>query len=214
MAQSKVAICNLALAALGADPIRDFDENNKRARQCDVFYDTVRDRLLSKHDWSFARNVKKLMMLVQEDFVVPDGEYVYQLPADCKKPRDVTPFGQHAYWRVQADRLYCQQTGTNVFLKYTRLEDNVDVFTDEFIEVLYLNLAVAVGPSIVSNWKLISELKQQAKMAWDENIVIDSDIGSEYRHYDETPESDTFVTPDRSTPSTSNLRYPYETTQT
>ena len=63
MIYSKIGICNLALAAIGEDSIRDFADGNKRARMCDVFYETTRDYLLGQFDWAFARRQQALQQL-------------------------------------------------------------------------------------------------------------------------------------------------------
>ena len=71
--KSKIGICNLALAHLGADSIRSFEETNKRARMADVFFDQVRDYLLSKFDWPFFRMRKRYRVYTHISYLLTAG---------------------------------------------------------------------------------------------------------------------------------------------
>ena len=164
MAISKIQICNLTLASLGEDSIRSFDENNKRARLCDVFYDITRDFLLSKFDWPFARTFRNLNEVLVE-FDVPDGVSVYQLPTDCETPRDIHPIGSRRHWYVQGNKLYVKTSdGTGVGLYYTRKETNQALFTATFSNLLAVGLSVRLCAPITQDKKLARDLLQQYNM--------------------------------------------------
>ena len=197
MAHSKIQICNIALASLGAGPIRAFDEDNKRARMCDVFFDICRDLLLSKFDWPFAR---KYVQLQQVDagallLEVPDSEYVYQLPADCRTPRDLQKRGNDVPWRVMGDKVYCMLE-EDVYLFYTSQETNFALFTDTFANLLAMLMAVRMGPALTQDKDLVKSLTAQYGLAQAEAWESDANIGDNYREYDEDPNNDTFVNPD------------------
>jgi len=195
MAHSKISICNLALAALGADPIRAFDENNKRARMCDVFYDMSRDLLLAKFDWPFARVYASLNQVDTTSMTVPDNQYVWQLPVDCMTPRTIQQLGSKDRWRVMGDKIYCDLSD-EVYLYYTKKITNPSLFTDTYVALLTLRLAVSMGPAITSDKKLVELLQTQYSIAQAESWESDANIGNDYRAYDEDPENDTFVSAD------------------
>lgn len=192
MAKSKVEICNVALALLGAASIRDFNEDNKRARMCDAFYDFTRDYLLSKFDWPFARRLVKLQQVVITD-PVPDGWYVYQLPADCATPRDIQPSGSRDKWYIAGKQLYCQQSA-DVYLRYTRYETNSAFYSDPFCNILALGTAVKLCIPLTQDKALSRELATLFTFDLNEAMENEANIGSEYREADNDPNLDTFVT--------------------
>ena len=118
MPSSKIHICNIALASLGAQSIRSFDEDNKAARMCDTFFDSTRDYLLSKFDWPFARAMAKLQAIDTSAETLPPGYTAYGLPNDCRTPRDILPPGSRQSWELIGDRIYTEVAG-DIFLQYT-----------------------------------------------------------------------------------------------
>ena len=194
MSHSKIDICNLALAALGEAPIRDFNENNKRARMCDIFYDSTAAYLLSKFDWSFARAYKTLQQLDLPVEEVPVGLYAYQLPDDCKTPREIAPLGSRDRWEVMADRVFTSKTEASLY--YTKRDVIVTLYTDGFASLLYILLAVRMSPAITQDKNLTKVLYDQYLRERQDCWESDANIGNQYRQYDEDPNNDTFINPD------------------
>lgn len=195
MAYSKVNISNQALALMGAAPIRDFTENNKRARMADVLFEPSRDLLLSKFDWPFARKYKELNQLDLSAEDTPWGEYGYSLPSDCITPRDIWPKGSNDSWHIIGEVLFCNQDAVGLF--YTGRVDSAAKYSDTFADLLALRMAVKMCPAITQDKRLTAELKQQYKEETFEAWETDANIGNDYRAYDEDPNNDTFVDPDR-----------------
>jgi len=193
MAYSKINICNMALAALGADPIRSFSESNKRAKQCEIFYDLVRDYLLFKFDWGFARGFKKLQRL--EDIDTPEGTYAFGLPADCKIVRDLYPRGSKQWWDILNGAFICRVTeGAQIY--YTRNVETPTQFSDAFAYLLSLLLAVKLAPSIARSSSTTKALYEQYMREEVDAWEADASQSNDYRPADEDPERDTFVFPD------------------
>jgi len=198
---SKVGICNQALAILGADLIRDFDESNKRARMSSTLYETQKDYLLTKYDWGFAKKFKQLNQLDLDDDVVPTGMYPYQLPSDCRMVRDVYPRGTRDKWYVMQRVLYSSidSTAPNtdpISIFYTSNDTPVNEFTDTFADILALRLAIKMGPSITQDKTLVRALAEQYKIDIHEAVEPDANQGNYYREPDEDPNYDSFVNPD------------------
>lgn len=211
MAVSKIEICNVALAMLGADAIRSFDEKNKRARMSDVFFDFTRDYLLTKFDWPFAKRFVKLQPLddtvtiggITTDRVVPDGMYPYQLPADCHTPRDMHPPGSKDPWDVMEDVFYCKVEPTEesaVYLYYTSAQIDVSKYSRTFNNLLALGLALKMCPAITQDKQLTAALGEQFAIEQQNAWESDANIGNMYREHDEDPNNDSFVYPDGVTP--------------
>ncbi len=206
LAVSKIDICNLALAMLGAEAIRDFSEPTKRAHMSEIFYDYARDYLLSKFDWPFARSLNKLNPIAPAVLEVPNGQFAFSLPADCITPRDMYPQGSSTWWEVIGDLLYCKQE-TDVYLYFTKRITDSTKFSYTFVNLMALAMAVRMGPAITQDKKLTGTLYQQfvneQRDAWES----DANVGNTYRESDEDPNNDTFVNPDAPIPQVFNPRY-------
>lgn len=192
MAYSKIKICNMALAAVGADQIRSFSENNKRARQCEVFFDLVRDYILFKFDWGFARRFVKLQQLA--DVETPPGIYAYGIPADCKIVRDLYPRGSKEWWEVTGDTFLCRFTD-NVYIYYTGRCDEPVKFSDAFAYLIALLLAVKIAPSLTKNASTTKALYEQYLREEADAMEADASQSNDYRPVDEDPNFDSFVFP-------------------
>ena len=79
---SIVEICNNALVLkLGASRIVSLTENTVNAREVNAVYESIRDKELRKHAWSFS--IKRVEL--PEDATAPAYNFAHQytLPADC-----------------------------------------------------------------------------------------------------------------------------------
>ena len=73
-------VCNMALAYLGKGRIASIDEQTEQARQCKLFYDYTKQRLLREYTWGFA---KRIVQLAELDTVNPFYKHVYAYPNEC-----------------------------------------------------------------------------------------------------------------------------------
>ena len=195
MAYSKVSICNIALSMLGAAAIRDFNESNKRARMCDVFFDQVSGFLLMKHDWPFARKFVKLKEVVPEIGTVPTSMKAFALPLDCKIPRDIQPKGNRIRWEQVGSTIHVSATLEEVGLYYTANDISVAQFSDGFATVTALGMASRMCMAIAQDKAFAKSLKEE--FVFDQNDVYETEanVGNEYKDPDDVPENDTFVNP-------------------
>lgn len=194
MARSKIEICNIALGLLGADSIRSFSEDNKRARMCELFFNFTRDALLAKFDWPFARNVVKLQNVVT-DTPVPVGWQICQLPSDCATPRGIEPEGSQYKWYVLGDTLVTNKIGS-VYLRYTRIEENVLKYSPVFCNLVALGTAIKLCLPITQDKRLFDGLNKIYAEIDLETMESEANIGSEYREHDNDPNVDSFVNVD------------------
>ena len=189
----------MALALLGAQSIYSVNDQNKRAKMADRFYDMSRDYLLTRFDWPFARKIAQIQPVAEGEIDLPTGNYAYKLPADCRAPRDFYPPGSDDYWYVISDYFVCLIPGgsQDIFITYTAQEVDNAKFSDTFSELLSVLLAVKMCPAITQDKELFKSLYgqyiQESRDCWES----DANIGNMYREHDEDPEEDTFVNPDK-----------------
>ena len=190
MSYSQVSISNLALALLGEAPIRDFDEDNKRARMCQTLFVPTRDYLLSNFDWPFARAYRKLEeLIIPEEEQLP-GKHAYALPANCRVPLTIEPNTGHVSWEVRGAAIWTDQT--IVGLHYTRQDVEVITLSDGFVNVLSVYLATRLAPALSGSKTLMQQLYAQYKTELAYTIAAEANIGNTYRSKDNDPTLDTF----------------------
>ncbi len=189
MYPGEIAICNVALARLGCETIRDFDEDNKAARLCKVLYPFYRDRVLENYTWGFARKIASLTLLDDTNSL---GSFVYQRPSDCLMPIDILPLGSKDKWYVVGNTIVTDIESAELF--YTFQQDNPETFNFSFRQALVAVLMAALAPGMVQDKGLAGQLMQEAKLEEALYQAKDANTGSEYRVPDDDPNQDTFVT--------------------
>lgn len=86
---TKTDLCNIALANLGETiQISDIDtDQGASARKCRTFLPMAVTTVLSDFPWTFARGVKNLSLLSDQESDI--YEYIYSYPQDCLEPRSI-----------------------------------------------------------------------------------------------------------------------------
>lgn len=135
---SEVAICNLALAAIGRGAqITSLDEASQAARACKLRYPYARDAVLRAYDWNFAAKRAEL----PKNATAPAFEYAnaYDLPADCLIVRSVYD-GEAEKWVVEGRQILTDM-GDPIFIKYTQRVEDPAQFDPLFVEALAQRIA-------------------------------------------------------------------------
>ncbi len=83
---TEAQVCNLALVFVGHGQaiLDNLDENTSEAKACKVIYSRVRDELLEKYSWKFAKRRAVLALSATEER--SGWGFVYALPVDCLAP--------------------------------------------------------------------------------------------------------------------------------
>jgi hypothetical protein len=145
---TKTEICNLALKRIGAKRITNFDTDQiQEAQECRLFYQHTVNSMLSMFDWPFARARQSLSE--STDTPAFEWDHRYVLPNDFLSFRAVYPVYDEddIEDRPVIEGNYLLTNEDSVDLKYTKKCDESE-FTDLFIEVLALQLALKLIPSI------------------------------------------------------------------
>lgn len=83
LAQSKVAVANIALQKIGSKRIASFNEDSAEARAITIAYPDILDEVLGEHPWTFAQQRFELAQLnVTLPMTEDNMNVVYSLPPD------------------------------------------------------------------------------------------------------------------------------------
>lgn len=195
---SIIEICNLALTRLGADSIRSFDEDNKRARLSQITYEHVRNLYLEDFEWTF--NTKYAQLALLSTITHPSFDYVYQIPTDCLYPRQIMDesgnISSTVKWEVFGIRIATSIPGA--WLRYSEKVTVSGIFPPYFVEALASQIAAELAPAIVQDKKQYATLTQVAEARLTNARDKDAEKGVEYLFRDNDPVNDKYVYPDTS----------------
>jgi hypothetical protein len=170
---TKVEIANVALTALGADPISDLnDPDNENSRKVKRVYDTIRRSTLRKHFWNFAMKEIALSRLTDVP-ILDDYTYVFQLPPDyvrLKKTDLATESGDT--YKIKGKRIYCNSTSLKI--EYVYDCDDPNEYDSEFIMAFAGALADILAYPITTNATMAGQVKIDAKKMLDQAKSSDS----------------------------------------
>lgn len=140
-----VAICNMALDLLKANPITNLDEPETfEETVCNRWYDTTRRAVLRAHPWNFAKSRATL----SRDATDPAFEYAdqYPLPNDFLRLRFIgeTNYGLvNIDYQIEGGNLLINNGGdSTLYIGYIKDETNVNKFDEIFKEYLAIKLAL------------------------------------------------------------------------
>jgi len=154
-ATSDVAICNLALTSLGAEPISNILEDSPNARRCNRIYEHIRDFVLTDHVWSFAQERAVLAMLAADPVWTDDLMTVkYQKPSDCLKINYVNI--KSAIFKIEGEEILSNVEGLKI--KYTKRVTDPMKFFPKFVEAFAARLAGEMAYAVTNSRSLGSDL--------------------------------------------------------
>lgn len=146
---SEVSICNQALSLIGQPSIVALSDSSKQAIECNKWYESERDNLISNFNWNFARKRAALA----QDATAPAFEWLYQyvMPSDCLRALEI--YGPvDPLWVVEADRLLTDETSVNLVYLYRVTDPNK--FPTIFREALSYRLASKIAFTLTNKTNL------------------------------------------------------------
>lgn len=192
---SEVEICNLALTRLGADAIRSFDEDNKRARLSQISYEHTRSLFLEDHEWTF--NTKYIQLAQLATVVHPVFSYVYQIPSDCLYARQILDssgrINSRTKWEVFSNHIATDVEGA--WLRYSEEVVVTGRYPYYFVEAIATQIAAELAPAIVQDKTRYDKLVAIASARLAVAKEKDASLGVEYLHRDFDANNDYFVYP-------------------
>jgi len=142
-----VAICNMALTALGHEAISSLDERSKAAGLCRLHLATARRELLESHNWAFATGTTDLAQLTAKP--ASHWAIAYRRPADCLKARALS---EDAPFEVVGDMICTDKEKAR--LTYTRDVSVATYFPPSFVRTLSFLLASLLAVPLMQSQRL------------------------------------------------------------
>lgn len=143
---SEVALCNLALAAIGHGmEITSLDEASTAARACKLHYPYARDATLRSYDWNFA--ARRASLPASADIPPYGFAASYLLPDDCILVRTVH---NTKIWEIER-RHILSNAAPPLMITYTALIQNPKEFDVLFTDALTTRLASDLAVRLSAN---------------------------------------------------------------
>ncbi len=148
---SEVGIYNLALNAIGErSNVSLPTENSRQAEVCRLWYETVRNHILSAAPWPEASGMEYLALVSdREEETWLESEprqgyaYVYALPEDCLRPRYLNSFAQFLLSERNDVRLLHTNQASAV-LTFTKRQTNISLWTSDLLMAIAYGLAAHI----------------------------------------------------------------------
>lgn len=169
---SEVAICNIALSALGSEKITALEEDNARARACNLRYEDIRDATFRAHHWNSLQGYA--LLVVDEDAPIFQWDYSYQLPVDCLKV--IRMDYELAKWQVLGRKLYTGESPAKI--KYTKRVTDPNEFDVLLIQAIGQHLAWAICEKITKDTDLKAQLWRDYLIVLAEARSVDGQEGA------------------------------------
>lgn len=160
LGDSIVSVCNIALDALGENPVVSVfpPDNTKRAIACSRRYDDCRRFILRSHPWNGAKKQGRLAALAAP----PQFGYAnaFQLPADFMRLSDEgLPRNRRDVWRIYGQALYTD-IGAPLDFPYIYDLQDPSIMDPGLVHTVAAMLASEIGMSVtMSSAKVQNALK-------------------------------------------------------
>lgn len=171
---SKTDIINLAMDFINQQNIVSLDNPANLQEEVSArHYDICRQTFLALHPWNFAAKRAALAREGTPPFGFSDQ---YSIPIDCLSIRSLgsdlrRPITDYA---VEGRSILCNNEGSNLlYLRYTRNEDNVNVFPPGFITTLALRIAQSLAYKFSNKPSVLNML--EGRIREEQNKAISAD---------------------------------------
>lgn len=184
---NRTDICNMALSIISRQRINSLDEDSEEAKECKVYYDHTRRRLLKMFPWGFAKRTEKLALRTD---TVPGWSYCYGYPSECISVLFVFD-DDHADRREMErqdfylttisgnDRVICSDT-KDAWAEFTYDVKEPDMFSEEFTEALVRMMAANLAGPLAGNSDLMQVNAQLANQSI--SIAMQENMMEQERH--------------------------------
>lgn len=183
---NRTDICNMSLSIIKRQRIDSLDDATEEAKECKIYYEHTRRRLLKMYNWGFARQIDKLAL---RNTVIPGWDYCYGYPHDCvtvqlvfdetsARDREMRRQDFQIITLTGNDRVIATDTEL-AWAEYTADVKNTEAFSEEFIEALTRMLAANLAIPLTGNSELMQANMQLAKQSI--NIAMQEDVVEQER---------------------------------
>lgn len=149
MADSPVAICNMALISIGGAIIISLSEDTVSARICNSHYDDSLKATLAAVPWTFA--TKRGSLAVLTDAPVFGFINQYSLPADYLHMQEVYAADGittlDVPWKIEDGKILTDQAAP-LLIRYTYFNESTPAYTPLFVDALVARLTADMAMGI------------------------------------------------------------------
>lgn len=159
---SKVSICSNALQQLGDAPIASFAASEgKRAVLCGNLWPQVRDDMLRKHTWPFAR----VRVLLAPESTTPefDWSYSFLLPGDWLRTLQVGERGQRTPYEQAGRRILANVA--SLPLVYVSTSEDPAAWDSTFCDLVCAEMQARLAYAITQSASLAQMKRTEADHA-------------------------------------------------
>jgi len=193
----KTEIANFALIDIGANIISGFPadgDTSNEAEKVDIFWEVLRDEVLAKSNWDFAKEV--VVLAVDSAYTIADSkwDYAYELPGDCVTPRYLSD--SDCNFERRGSHILCNLEGGDAILTYTASIEDTTKWDAQFVVAFAKRLASQLARPIKKNEDLGDKLYQEylVKIAEAQQTDAAQSNLSQEDKYKHTTDTDTWLT--------------------
>lgn len=177
MALIQTQICNMALSQLGVDKQIIWGDGSKEAKICQLWYDVVRQEMLTEYPWDFA----KVTVALSQTANTPPMNWIYQfaIPSDCLRMlRILVPHTDHprSHERIpyesaaaaNPDGSFSKVLNCNFpspLLEYVQDVQDLSRWWPNALTAFSLSLGAKIGMSLTVLPELVKAIADAAKQA-------------------------------------------------
>jgi hypothetical protein len=165
MAQSNVALANMALQKLGAGVISSLSQDHPNARSVNRVFDSTRDAEIRRYDWAFA--ITRASVAADAAQTLWGGHNKYALPADFARLLLDDESDTIVDWRIEG-RFIITDDAAPLEFRYLARVDDPTLFDPLFDEAFACKLAIECCQSITQSTSKKQDLKDDYKFAINE----------------------------------------------
>jgi len=177
---TQLAICNMALSYVGANPIADLSEQSNEAIWCSTNYDALKLAVLAERTWSFAEAVTE----VDTSTPTGNGGFLYAIPADTVRVYrcydQINPKRQ-ANWQRQGSSILTDSEGSVWMVRTDGATLEAD-FPPMFVQALAGRLAMEMAIPIARSQGMLASLVQLYEQKISAAAAADGSEGRSERH--------------------------------
>ena len=166
--RTNLTICNMALGYIAKARITSLNDSTESARQCNLYYDHLRQQLLVNYNWGFAKRVTALALL--SDTTMFGYEYVYAYPTACLAIRFIynSENAESKIYEKERYEVFTNSSGIqciacdveNAYAEYTYDIVDADLFSVLFAEALTRCIAATIATPLCGS-SAIAETQYQ-----------------------------------------------------
>ncbi len=184
MAVTSLSICNMALSLIGNKSflITALNEDSEPARQCNLWYEPIRDATLMAHPWNFAIRRAELSQI--SDTPAYGYAYAYSYPDDFLKVVQ-TDMAEEAGWEDYRSE---GQLGTTtrvllsdegeVAIEYIAKITDPNAYSPMFVQALVTHLAATICVPLTDSQTRADKIADRYKEIVREARSVDAQEGT------------------------------------